>query len=83
MKKVYTKPAIMFEDFTLSTSIAGDCEVKLNTPNNTSCGYRPEGYDADIFVEGITGCAEKHADGTYGDGICYHVPDAGYNLFNS
>ena len=86
MKKTYIKPEIMFDSFELSTNIAGSCDEKLYTPNNTSCGYVPEGYDKAIFITGISGCEEKHDDGN-GDGdyngLCYHVPTTGYNLFNS
>lgn len=83
MKKTYTKPVIFFEDFTLNTNIAGDCEAKLNTPSNGVCGYMPEGVTYTIFTNEISGCQRKYADGAYGDGICYHVPMESNNLFNS
>lgn len=84
MKKTYSKPEIIFDDFSLSTAITGNCEVKLWTPNNESCGYKPEGYDAFIFVQDIDGCEEKFPDGGFwGDTMCYHVPSESRNLFNS
>lgn len=84
MKKAYTKPAIMFEDFTLSTNIAGDCETKTNTPNSGNCAYTV--YDEflgklDVFLSDMNICTTKEADGEY-NGICYQVP-YGENLFNS
>lgn len=88
MKKVYTKPEIMFESFTLSASIAGDCGTKTNTPSQGNCAY---GEDTDfgvaIFTDAVTACVYKEsndgsADGIF-NGICYHVPTEGMNLFNS
>ena len=38
MKKVYEKPAIIFESFASSVNIAGDCEVRTNTANQGNCG---------------------------------------------
>ena len=84
MKKRYEMPEIIFEDFSMNTAIAANCEEKLNTPMNGVCGYQPEGYDAVIFLIDISGCQEKHDDGfAMYDGLCYHVPNEAYNLFNS
>lgn len=82
MKKKYTKPQIVFENFSLSTSIAGSCEVPTNTFAARQCNY-VMGPIA-VFLTSITGCdyVVGTEDGEFGD-ICYHVP-AGYNnLFNS
>lgn len=86
MKKTYTKPDIMFERFTMSANIAGDCEIKIYSPNNTTCGYKPEGLDYKIFLSGISECEEVgnqvvNDDST--NGFCYHVPIESNNLFNS
>ena len=85
MKKTYEKPQIMFESFTLSTNIAGDCEVKTWEPTNSDCGMKfSDGLY--LFIEGVTGCSVPVVDGTVGNDdfntICYHVP-FGNNLFNS
>ena len=84
MKKVYMKPEIMFESFTLSTNIAGDCEVKTWLPSNNSCGLDFSGVT--VFMTGMNGCTDIQIDSEGGDGewnnICYHVP-YGENLFNS
>ena len=86
MKKAYFKPEILFEDFTLTTHIASDCEVKTNTPSQGQCGINASGIN--IFLEGMNGCKDfgfvevkPGGDGSFGK-ICYHVP-FGENLFNS
>ena len=83
MKKEYSKPQIMFENFALSTSIAATCEVINSTPTLNSCSYidlrDPTGLQ--VFMTGIGGCTRKEDDGEY-NGICYHNPSDN-NLFNS
>ena len=84
MKKVYSKPIVVFEDFTLSTNIAGDCEHKTNTPSINQCGVNASGIN--VFMTGMQGCEDfpvgtPGGDGEFGN-ICYHVP-YGENLFNS
>ena len=81
MKKVYSKPQIMFESFTLSTNIAAGCEFKTNTPSARQCGYGEDIFGVSIFVDGITDCKAKYPDGY--NGLCYHVPTETTNLFNS
>ena len=86
MKKRYEKPEIIFEDFSMNTAIAANCDEKLNTPTNGTCGYMPEGYDVFIFTSDISGCTEKHDNGfgfDVNDALCYHVPSGNNNLFNS
>ena len=83
MKKQYTAPEIFFEDFTLSQSIAGGCEVISNNHSANSCGIdwgRFVVFNADLGNV----CDRTPADtgGKY-DGLCYHVPTDANNLFNS
>ena len=82
MKKIYSKPEIMFESFTLSENIAGDCAEPTGTPSEMQCAY---GEDTDlgvaIFMDEITACIFKRPDGD--NGICYHIPTETNNLFNS
>ena len=82
MKKKYEKPMIIIEDFSLDTTIAGDCEVPTNTPNSGNCGL-DFGPNIVIFTESVQQCTKDYGadDGEY-NGICYHVP-LGDNLFNS
>lgn len=84
MKKKYEKPQIIIENFSLSTTIAGDCETKTNVQSTSSCGFDFSGLQ--VFLEGMGGCKDIQVDTIGGDGefngICYHVP-YGDNLFNS
>lgn len=82
MKKPYSKPQILFESFSLSSSIAGDCEVKTDTQAAGTCGV--SFGTITIFVGSAEGCAYKVGvdDGDY-NGLCYHIPLDVYNLFNS
>ena len=86
MKKNYSKPDILFESFSLSTDIAGGCEVKIATPSANQCGIRIAGNEV-VFLENISGCATVVEDGSDDlaalNGLCYHVPNQSYNLFNS
>lgn len=85
MKKTYTKPEIAFENFLMSTSIAGDCDIKTHTPSLNQCAYSyhdefvTEGVN--LFVDDVNACTTIEADGEY-NGFCYHV-FTGNSLFNS
>lgn len=82
MKKQYSKPDILFESFTLSTSIAGSCETVLDNPSANQCGIKM-GFKT-YFTESVAGCSTDVIDGS-GDlnGLCYHVPFDTNNVFNS
>ena len=80
MKKIYSKPEIIFEDFSLSTSIAAGCELDTPLPSyEENCGYPTRG--GIVFVEGAQ-CTTHPQDGMH-NGFCYHVPVETSNLFNS
>lgn len=85
MRKTYVKPHITFENFALSTNIAGDCETKTYIPSNNTCGLDFSGLM--VFMNGMGGCKDIQVDNVGGDGefngICYHVPTGNNNLFNS
>lgn len=84
MKKIYLKPEIMFESFTLSENIAGNCELKTNLPSSDAgCGYPTRG--GVVFVEQIISACDTPPNngGDVHDGFCYHNPSDGSNLFNS
>ena len=85
MKKVYTKPQIEFESFTLCNNIAAGCETTTNLPSANQCGMDFSGLV--VFMTGMTGCTGIQIDNVGGDGefngICYHVPNGDNNLFTS
>ena len=86
MKK-YTKPEIIFEDFSSSCSIAS-CYYKANSAWD-QCGYYVENLEETVFISELTGCDYTEVkpwgsdgyDAVYGK-ICYHVPD-GMTTFGS
>ncbi len=58
MKKTYQKPDIMFDNFTLSTSIAASCKNISESPALYSCGYKSdEGYNV-FYSSGWSGCED-------------------------
>lgn len=85
MKKVYSKPEIMFEDFSLNNAIAAGCEATTNLPSSNQCGIDFSGVV--VFIQEMTGCTDIKVDNVGGDGeyngLCYHVPTGNNNLFTS
>ena len=93
MKKKYFKPEILFEDFTLSTSVASCATESMEkVMSNNDCGFYDEYLKVVVVTEKSLGCASV-SDKTSGyrvaatpgenDGVCYHVPIEAFNLFNS
>ena len=86
MKKIYSKPEIIFEDFTLSENIAGDCEGIVGNPAKGTCAYLSSGGIA-TFTDSVDACdftpADMGSTDDRWDGFCYHVPIETNNLFNS
>lgn len=82
MKKVYSKPEIMFEDFTLSTSVAS-CEVQVESMMyECAVEFVPGVYF--MFDDQVNGCNFPVEDGSEeANGICYHVPTPSNNVFGS
>ena len=85
MKREYTQPDILFESFSLSTNIAGDCEKKTNTSAQGNCAATLPGVTVLVFNDSITGCVAKPpvSNSDQYNGVCYHVPNEDNNLFNS
>ena len=82
MKKKYEKPIVLFEDFTLNTNIAGDCEKIVTEFAISDCVIQGTG--------GITFFASDECDITVididileVDDFCYHIPEDDRTLFNS
>ena len=82
MKKIYSKPEIMFEDFTLNESIATNCEIKIRNQSVNICGMVEGSGGEVLFINDSTGCT-MHMDDDENNGLCYHVPIESNNLFNS
>ena len=86
MKKAYVKPEIMFENFSLSTNIAGDCEGIVGNASKGTCAVLGTG-DIAIFDGTVSACVFTPTDvgekEDEWDGNCYHVPTEYNNLFNS
>ena len=87
MKKRYEKPQIVFEDFTLSTNIAGDCGTIIDGQSLGNCALEGTG-GINVFILGVFACEFTPTDMGFVnddayDGICYHVPIPSQSLFNS
>lgn len=88
MKKVYSAPDILFESFTLSTNIAGDCEAPfVNNATRGTCAVLGTGGVAIFDGKVGTACTDTPQEWGQSDdlwnGLCYHVPTETNNLFNS
>lgn len=85
MKKVYSKPDVAFDDFSLSVSVA-NCEIHVVGANSGECAYE---YDPGVFIftSEIQGCWSVNGgipvEDSVTNGFCYHVPIESNNLFNS
>lgn len=83
MKKIYSKPDIVFESFSLFTSIAAPCKIRNWQPTQGTCAFDIAGEK--VFLADVNGCTNGglviQIDGS--NGICYHVPTAAAALFNS
>lgn len=84
MKKAYSAPDILFESFTLSTHIAGDCEPPyVTTATEGACGVPGTG-GVMLFTVGVGNCTAPGPDDyVTNNGFCYHNPSDDQNLFNS
>ncbi len=81
MKKTYQKPEIVFEDFSLSTSITAGCEFVNGNHGPDACGIVTRG--GVVFTEELTGvCTVVPEDGMY-NSFCYHNPTDSNNVFAS
>lgn len=81
MKREYIRPDIVFEDFTLSTAIAGTCGVATGLPSQNQCGLEYGPYE--LFTDAVGGCTKKIDDSGAFNGMCYHVFTDANRLFSS
>ncbi len=85
MKKAYTKPEIMFEDFSLNNSITAGCSVRVDGPSQGTCPYKViSGRKTNnIFMTTMDLCDTYEDDDEY-NGLCYHIfMEGADSLFNS
>lgn len=93
MKKVYTKPVLVMDDFTLSQSIAHNCGDNIKDIwNQATLKYKGScGWDTMIDADGngvtdIIFVNDKCNTVIGADefvGVCYNNPEGGWNIFNS
>lgn len=79
MKK-YVKPDIAFFELNLSTSISTGCSIYSNQDVQV-CPVQVPGQPGLTIFQKETGCV-AYAPGMQ-DTICYHVPTADLNVFES
>lgn len=88
MKKQYSKPGIIIEDFAIAQSIAASCGASHNSNlgapmqwSKTTCGWDAGG--AIIWTTNNDGCGIKLKEDAQGFGVCYNNPGNGVNIFSS
>lgn len=82
MKKVYNKPDIVFDDFTLTNTIAASCERYNSSPSLNQCGYvNYDGYRV-FYSDGMSGCEDVYLFPNL-TGITYNLFVGMNGLFNS
>lgn len=82
MKRVYGKPVLCIERFTLSQTIAHNCGENLDFSMAThgtkeTCGWDIDGNE--IFMNPLI-CDWPVKEW---EGVCYNAPAGGLNVFNS
>lgn len=87
MKKLYSKPEIIFEDFTLDDNIASNCESIVGNATKGSCAVIGTGgiaiFDGNVGAVCVFTPGDYNQESDKWDGFCYHVPTEYNNLFNS
>ena len=79
MKKSYMKPLLTFESLSLSSTISSGCALSSTNSAEYMCPATDEETGWTVFTEyGI--CMVVPGPN---DGICYHVPVADRNVFES
>ena len=79
MKK-YVKPNISFFELNLSTTISTGCGITATNAETVCPVFLPGHPNISIFQE-LTGCVAYAP--SMQDTICYHVPTADINVFES
>ena len=79
LKKKYLKPEINFESLALSTDISSGCSMLSQNSPNQCVIYYPQ-WGMTLLTEEMSGDAYPPGGMDY---ICYHVPVADNNVFES
>lgn len=92
MKKQYSKPGIIIEEFVLAQNISAGCGAvpggnTLGKPTHwgtNECGWDlNDGTNCIIWVDGNGDCNFDWDPDVNFDGICYNNPGGGNSIFNS
>ena len=82
MKKTYSKPEIMFENFAVSSNIAAGCSILTNYAENECSYVYTDEFDTTYNIFTISGVCTTYQQDGYA-GICYHVAADTSSLFTS
>lgn len=89
MKKEYSKPGIIIEDFNIIQNVSlGSCgithETQFGSPthwNNKECGWQDN--LGSVYWVSKPACETTIPENTPIDGVCYNNPGGGMNIFGS
>lgn len=56
MRKVYTKPELFYEDFTLMDAITNACMVPAQHADKYTCTWYSEDFECNVFTELVGTC---------------------------
>lgn len=79
MKKLYTKPMITFETLSLSSNISSGCAMNGTNSAEYICPVLNEETGWTIFSDNSVCMMVPGPNDT----VCYHVPFANINIFDS
>ena len=89
MKKVYEKPMVRLDYFTLSQSVAVDCgysdDKYTGFPTHrdkNSCGWN-NGITGEVYWTSTPACSDAYLELEDVGEVCYNNPDGGKAVFSS
>lgn len=85
MKKQYSKPGIIIEDFAIAQNIALNCGNaggnKHTHADGLECAWKEQNIT--VFAEGNIRCLIQLSPGERYEDICYHNPSGKFSVFGS
>lgn len=84
MKKIYEKPYICVESFTISDFIAGDCEHDVgygDLGTTKLCSIKDPDFPSETLFNDPSVCSVIWDEDT--NKGCYHIPTGGHGYFGS